>query len=90
MCDLSWGARVEAAVNMPNKVLGIVFRTLGPKNQEAFYILYITLVRPILEYADPVWCPYLVKDILALKKRCRRYPFIHLGEERQSGVKSLV
>ena len=66
--DLTWGAQVDAAVSKANKILGIVYRTLGPTNQEAFSILYITLVRPILEYAAPVWCPYLVKDILALEK----------------------
>ena len=66
--DLTDGDQVDAAVNKANKILGIVYRTLGPTNQEAFSILYITLVRPILEYAAPVRCPYLVKDILAFEK----------------------
>ena len=41
--DLSWGAQVDAAVNKANNILGIVYRTLGPTNQEAS-ILHITLV----------------------------------------------
>ena len=41
--DLSWGAQVDAAVNKANNILGIVYRTLGPTNQEAS-ILQITLV----------------------------------------------
>ena len=34
--DLSWGAQVDVAVNKANKILGIVYRTIGPTNQEAF------------------------------------------------------
>ena len=41
--DLSWGAQVDAAVNKANNILGIVYRTVGPTNQEAS-ILHITLV----------------------------------------------
>ena len=43
--DPTWGAQVNAAVNKANKILGIVCRTIGPTNQEAFSILYLTLVR---------------------------------------------
>ena len=55
--DLKWGAQVDVAVNKANKILGLVYRTLLPTNQGAFSILYITLVRPILENAAPIWCP---------------------------------
>ena len=36
--DLSWGAQVDFAGNKDkaNKILGIVYRTIGPTNQEAF------------------------------------------------------
>ena len=34
--DLSWGAQVDVAVNKANKILGIVYRTIGPTIQEAF------------------------------------------------------
>ena len=37
-----------------------------------FTILYKSLVRPILEYASPVWSPYLKKDIMRLEKVQRR------------------
>ena len=65
-----------------NKILGTVYRTLAPTNQEPFSILYITLVRPILEYAAPGWCPYLVKDILALEKVQRRAS-LHLDKSME-------
>ena len=80
--DLSWSAHVYAVVNMANRILGVVYRTLGPSNTGVFSTLYKTLVRPILEYAVPVWCPYLVKDILALEKVQRRASRLALGQRR--------
>ena len=79
--DLSWSSHVDAVVKKANKVLGVVHRTLGSSNQEAFSILYKALVRPILEYAVPLWCPYLVKDILALEKVQRRASRLALGQK---------
>ena len=80
--DLSWSAQIYAVVHKANRSLGFVYRTLGPSNVEAFSTLYKTLVRPILEYAVPVWCPYLVKDILALEKVQRRASGLALGQGR--------
>ena len=80
--DLSWSAQIHAVVLKANRSLGVVYRTLGPSNVEAFSTLYKTLVRPILEYAVPVRCPYLVKDILALEKVQRRASRLALGQRR--------
>ena len=46
-------------------------------------MLYKLLVRPILEYAVPVWSPYLVKDIQLLEKVQRRASRIALRQKRQ-------
>ena len=58
------------------------YRTIGPTNQEVFSILNITLARPILENAAPVYCQYLVKDILVLEKVQRRASHLALGQKR--------
>ena len=41
-----------------------------------------SLVRPILEYAAPVWSPYLIKDIVALEKVQRRASRLALRQKR--------
>ena len=41
-----------------------------------------TLVRPFLEHAAPVWCPYLVKHILTLEKVQRRASRLALRQRR--------
>ena len=39
-------------------------------------------MRPFLEYAAPVWNPYLVKDVLALERVQRRASRLALGQKR--------
>ena len=79
--DLSWSNHVDAIVYKANKVVGLLMRTVGSKNREIFSMLYKSLVRPILEYACPVWSPYLVKDKLAIEKVQRRASRIALGQK---------
>ena len=66
--DLSWTSHVAEVVNKANKVLGLIKRTIGSADKYIFSTLCKSLVRPILEYASPVWSPFLVKDIVHLEK----------------------
>ena len=69
-------------VNKANKLLGLVYRAVGLPNPVAFSTLYKSLVRPVLEYAAPVWNPYLVKDVFALERVQRRASRLALGQKR--------
>lgn len=62
--DLSWGKHVSYIVNNANNALGIIRRSHGNDNRDAFSSLFKSLVRPIFEYAAPVWSPYQKRDIL--------------------------
>lgn len=73
---------VSATVNKANVVLGIRKRSIGTNSQYVFSQLYKSLVGPILEYAAPVWSPYLIKDITALEKVRRRASRLALGKKR--------
>ena len=77
--DLTWTKHVHKA----NKVLRLLKRTVGSKNKDIFSILYKSLVRPILEYASPVWSPHLAKDIHEIEKVQRRASRIALGQRKQ-------
>ena len=57
--DLSWGNHIGITVNKANKVLGSLKRSAGTANTNVFSMLYKSLVRPILEYAAPVWWCFL-------------------------------
>ena len=80
--DLSWSDHIHDVVNKANRVLGVIKRVLGSKSITEFSLLYKSLVRPILEYAAPVWCPFLVKDIVWLEKVQRRASRLALGQTR--------
>ena len=55
-----------------NRVLGLIRRTFGSKDPVPIKTAFIALVRPILEYACPVWNPYLVKHIHSIESIQRR------------------
>jgi len=42
--------------------LGMIKRTISYKNPEIMVKLYITLVRPHLEYCVSMWSPHYTKD----------------------------
>ena len=70
--DLSWSNHIHEVVNKGNKVLGVIKRVLWSNSVSEFSLLFKSLVRPILDYAAPMWCPFLLKDIVLLEKVQRR------------------
>ena len=80
--DLSWGNRISITVTKANKILGSIKWSVGTANANVFSMLYKSLVQPILEYAAPVWCPYLVKDIHALENVQRRASRLALNQRK--------
>ena len=80
--DLSLGKHVYYIVNKTNKVLGAIKRSLGNDIRHAFSCLFKSLVRPILEYAAPVWSPYQKKDIESLETVQRRASRLALKQKR--------
>ena len=42
-----------------NNIVGFLKRKVGPGNKEIFSRMYKALLIPILEYAVPLWSPYL-------------------------------
>ena len=80
--DLSWSNHIHEVVNKGNKVLGVIKRVLWSNSVSEFSLLFKSLVRPILDYAAPMWCPFLLKDIVLLEKVQRRVSWLALGQER--------
>ena len=66
--DLSWSNHIEYICNKAKRMLGILYRQFSSNSNETALIrLYLTLVRPLLEYGAEVWHPHLIKDTLALE-----------------------
>ena len=66
--DLTWGEHVQSTCKKARKILGLLYRRFynnAPGN--SLLQLYLSLVRPHLDYASAVWSPYLIKDKAALE-----------------------
>ena len=69
---LSFEGHVEKAVAKANQILGLVKRTMTYLDKDTLKLLYCSLVRPHLEYANVVWHPQYKKHIEMLEKVQRR------------------
>lgn len=66
--DLRWSTHIQYICNKAKKMLGILYRQFSVNSTETTMVkLYLTQVRPLLEYGVEVWHPYLSKDIQALE-----------------------
>ena len=56
--SLSWSPHISFVLNKSRKILGLLFRHFSPHSSPSTLIrLYISLVRPILEYGSIIWDP---------------------------------
>lgn len=55
-----------------NRILGKLARAVRLRDRITFPRLYMTHVRPVLEYAGTAWSPYLAQDREVLEKVQRR------------------
>ena len=66
--NLSWGNHVSNICSRAKKHLGMLYRRFyRDADSSTLRMLYTTSVRPLLEYAVPVWDPHLLKDIKAIE-----------------------
>lgn len=70
--DLKWSAHIVSIVKKANSVLYLVKCAFKDISSELMLNIFKTYIRPLLEYASSVWCPYFVKDIELIEKVQRR------------------
>ena len=67
--NLSWSTHITDVCNKARRQLGILYRKFyGNANCSTLLHLYIAYVRPLLEYAVPVWDPHQQGHIDSLEK----------------------
>ena len=59
---------INEKVNKSYSVLGLIYRNFKYMSSDTFVMLYKTLVRSHLEYANCVWSPYRQMDIDKIEK----------------------
>ena len=69
---LQFDQHIGSIVRKSNIVLGLMKRNFKYMNEDIFVKLYKTLVRPLVEYASPVWNPKKIKNVKLLEGIQRR------------------
>ena len=69
---LTFENHINEKVNKANSIMGVIRRTFEFLDIKTFRLLYTSLVRPHIEYANQVWNPYLKKHIDMLENVQRR------------------
>ena len=64
---LSFEKYMQTKINKANSVMGIIRRTMDYLDCENFKLLFTALVRPHLDYANPVWSPSSKKHVQVLE-----------------------
>ena len=65
--DLKWVTQVDKATKAAKTIIAQIKNSFSYFDAELLRLLYVSLVRPHLEFAVPVWNPYLKKDIEKLE-----------------------
>lgn len=87
--DLTWSEHISAVCKRANSMLYLLRKSFQCVSFTTFVKLYVCYVRPILEYAGPVWSAQLVRDahlLEGVQRRATRLPF---GISRPSYVERL-
>ena len=59
---LKWKNQVITACNKANQMLGRIKKSFAHFDCKLLQSLYLTFIRPLLEFAVPVWSPFLKAD----------------------------
>jgi len=76
--ELAFSEHIRAATAKANNVIGMLKNAFVCRDVDIWIKLYVSLVRPHLEYAVSAWKPRLRRDIEALErvqKRALRIPY---------------
>jgi len=82
--NLSFEKHMTDKINKANSVLGAIRRSFQYLDNKTFKLLYTSMVRPLLEYANPVWSPYKIKHVDMLENVQRRATKLMHGMEELS------
>lgn len=71
---LSFNLHVDSIIARANKTLGFIIRSTKPfNNVRALMILYVAIVRSVMEYCCIVWAPSYITRIRRLEKVQRKF-----------------
>ena len=89
--DLKWNKHIDNITSKANKTLGFIKRNIRISSPKIKTQAYNSLVRPLLEYASPVWDPHTKQNIDQIEKVQRRAArYVSNCYHRTSSVTTLL
>lgn len=88
--ELDWCLHISNIIASANKKLGFFKRHLLKVPPHVRHLAYTSFIRPKLEYASPIWCPYknyLINALESVQNRAAR--FIHSAYSYDISISSL-
>ena len=82
--DLTFEEHISSKIKKANSMVGLIKRSFTYLSPDMFRKLYITFVRPHLEYAQVVWSPRLIIHINTIEGVQRRATRIVSGDKNLS------
>ena len=82
--DLKWASQTEKATNAAKGIIAQLKNSFSYFDAELVRLLYVSLIRPHLEYAVPVWNPHLKKDIDELENIQHRATRLCPGNKKKT------
>ena len=74
--DMKWGCHIDYAANKALRVLGLIKHVLYDAPEKVRLLAYVTLCRPLLEYACEIWDPttqFLITKLKDVQSKAIRY-----------------
>ena len=71
--NLKWSKHIDYIFHKANVVSYQILKSFRTKNIWTWRKLFITYVRPRVEYCTPVWSPYLIKDVSKVEQIQRHF-----------------
>ena len=72
-CDLKFNVHIKNQVKKARSIAGVINSNIINKTSNVMIPLFKSMIRPILEYANSVWSPYLFQDIKTIENIQRTF-----------------
>jgi hypothetical protein len=63
---------ISSAIKKANQLVGMIRRSFTHLDEDSFKLLFKSIARPVIEYGNIVWCPYLRNLIVQVENVQRR------------------
>jgi hypothetical protein len=70
--DLSWSEHIIRTVKRANTSSYVMFKAFSRPSKTTFLKIYKSYILPLLEYANVIWSPTLIRDIKLIEKVQRK------------------